>query len=161
MSGKRQSIPPEQQRGALLALERYFVRAKLMERDYEAATTRMVRRAMHKAPRDALVGPALEQDSYFHLWLGSLRVVVDGWRNRLKCSDPAIDDLLDSELSPLFQHFRNSVFHFDPEYGDAPFNYAGEEALEWLDSLMEAFSSFFRQALGDESLVDALENAPA
>lgn|SRR5574341_159119 len=161
MVNHRKAIPPSDQHDALMALERYFIRAKLMQRDYGAATMKLVRRSMHRAPKDALRGPALEKDSYFHLWLGCLKVVIDGWRNRFKISEPPIDELLDSRYDALFTHFRNTVFHFDPEYNEAPFNYAGEEALEWLESLMSAFADFFRNALGDDSLVDALEDAAA
>lgn len=78
-------------------------------------------------------------------------MVLDGWRERLRCNDPDIDDLLDSELTPLLTDFRNSVFHYDPEYPSAPLNYTGEEGLEWLERLMSGLAEFFQRELGEDS----------
>jgi len=45
------------------------------------------------------------------------------------------------------------VFHYDPEFSNAPPNYAGEEALEWLESLMSGLASFFGRERGRASLL--------
>lgn len=156
----RQRIPDENRRDALLSLERYFIRALLMYRAYERANTEVARRVVAREAQNAVASVVIEKDSYYYLWIGCLKVVVDGWRERLRCSDPAIDELLESYMADYLKDFRDMVFHFDPAYADAAFNYAGgEEHFEWPDQVTEAFDAYFRRELGEDSMLTRLKLA--
>lgn len=148
---QKRPIPKADQRGALIALERYFTRAVVMCRDYWRAGSEVAKLAVKREPIEKLRPAALEQDAYFHLWLGSLKVVIDGWKERLEYHDPEIDDLVSGGFDQLFKQFRNVVFHFEPEYLDEPFSYTGEQGLTWLEDLMHAFADFFHSELGTDS----------
>jgi hypothetical protein len=154
----RTKIPQANRRDALLALERYFIRALLMYRSYRRLNKEVARRVVvAREPKEGLIPILLQKDSYYYLWIGCLNVVVEGWRERLHSTDPAIDELLDSYMADYLKDFRDMVFHFDPAYGDAAFNYVGgQENFEWPDELTDAFQAYFIRELGDHSMVGKL-----
>jgi len=81
-------------------------------------------------------------------WLGSLYVLVEGWRD-LKLSDPEIDQQLRSPHVESLRRFRNGVFHFQKKYFDdrflAMFNEGGPQ---WAEELHNSFGRYFKAWLG-------------
>jgi len=110
MSPHRSPRPSSSRRDDLLVLERFYICVLLMERAYEKATSDWAARVIRRASIEELVSLTLERDSYFNLWMGCLRFVLECWQERLRCTDPQIDELLDSELTPLLEDFRNRSF---------------------------------------------------
>ena len=91
--------------------------------------------------------------NYMSYWYGGLYVVVEGWK-RLALHDPAIDGLLASPNVKLLKDFRNSVFHYHPEYFEARFNAfmeATPQTVPWVTALNNAFSAYFLTRLNREA----------
>jgi len=78
------------------------------------------------------------------LWLGSLYVVVEGWK-ATKCSDSRIDELLTSRNVDDLRRFRNWLFHFQTKYVDERYTMLTKspDVIDWAVTLMGEFERYF------------------
>lgn len=80
-------------------------------------------------------------------WLGSLYVLVEGWKD-LRLSDEKIDKLLTSPHVQALKRFRNGVYHFQRRYFDDRFlGMFQENGPEWASELHNEFGRFFKDWL--------------
>lgn len=86
---------------------------------------------------------------YMSYWYATLYVVIEGWE-KLKYSDPRIDELIKSPNVDLLRRYRNGVVHFQKDYFDArivAFWTRSSERVEWLETLSSEFGRFFLEKL--------------
>jgi hypothetical protein len=84
---------------------------------------------------------------YLGYWLGSLYVVVEGWKE-LGFSDPSIDDLLRDETHvELLRLYRNGCFHYQASYFEKRFVglWGSDGGLSKARRLQSAFRKWFGQ----------------
>jgi hypothetical protein len=94
-------------------------------------------------------------------WMGSLYVVIEGWKE-LGLTHSRVDELLLSSHVDNLRRFRNGVFHFQPTYFDDRFIqiFVGAGA-DWALELHDEFSEFFKdrfESQGIEIAVEELED---
>jgi hypothetical protein len=96
---------------------------------------------------DVNVGLAL---MYFAYWFSGMFVLIEGYKS-IGITEPAIEELLkQQDKVDILRRYRNTVYHFQPEYFDdrnvAFMNSAGS-MLPWLRDLRIAFSRFIEEWL--------------
>jgi hypothetical protein len=104
---------------------------------------------MQIAAPEELADPNIYQARPFGIfmgyWYASLFVVIEGWED-LNEEDEVLQGLLKSPNTALLKRFRNAVFHYQKNYRDPrliELISEGNEVVEWIWSLDEAFSAFF------------------
>lgn len=125
----------------MLALHRYLAWADAMR----AHSEKVMPAAQGKGLDDVNVGLAL---MYFAYWFSTLYVVIEGYRS-LKLNDDAIEKLLeDKDKVDILRRYRNTIFHFQPEYFDdrnVAFMNSANTILPWLKELRIAFAKFIER----------------
>lgn len=82
---------------------------------------------------------------YMSLWYATFYVLIEGWQ-KLKLSDPKIDEYLQSKNVDLLRRYRNGVFHFQHKYFDSRFLELmenGDDIVNWVRGLRDEFSRWF------------------
>jgi hypothetical protein len=139
----------------LYTLHRYYIWANAMGTEFK----RMLAEASEAGSQ---IEPGTETGILAFMWMSywyaALYVVIEGWRE-LGVHDEQADALLESPNVDLLRRYRNGVFHFQRQYFDARFMGLiddGEDVVEWVESLNNAFSRVFLDAFGHPP-----EGAPA
>ena len=90
----------------------------------------------------------LESEMYLCLWFSLIYVLVEGWRT-LRIRDRELTELLRSPYTDMLRRFRNATFHPN-DYDDdriAALSAEGQQSIEWVRQLTEAFRTFFNSNL--------------
>lgn len=121
-------------------LHRYFISAHLMRREFERELDREV---------DTPTGLSIKGYAFLSLWYAALYVTVEGWQQS-EFSDPVVDSLLADETKlNLLRIYRNSIFHFQPDYWpEKKIGFLkGSETALWVRELHDAVGNSLLERL--------------
>jgi hypothetical protein len=123
---------------AFVTLTRYWMWSVALR---DAGIPLLAPEAAGKTLSDAECSRATALLSY---WFASLYVLSEGWR-QLGIRDSTVDTLLTEEHVSLLRRYRNGMFHFQADFGDARFTelILSSDTFRWVVALNNAFGAFF------------------
>lgn len=127
----------------VFTLHRYFIWANAMRTQLDLIFKNMNQSGTEEITKD--LPEMISIFMYMSMWYGMLYVVVEGWRE-LGLSDPVIDELLASPNVDFLRKYRNSAFHYQPEYLNAKqseFLKSEFKPVEWVRKLNSEFGRYF------------------
>jgi hypothetical protein len=127
----------------ILTLHRYYIYANLMRTLFDQELA---------AGRRPVVWDEIEPVTVYQTyWYAALYVVIEGWQ-KLRLTDPAIDDLIRSPFVATLKEHRNSTFHFFPKYYDdrrLQFLLGGADSAGWMRGLNQQFGRYFLERFAE------------
>ncbi len=124
-------------------LHRYYIWANRMRAHYDEVLDK------NKGTPSIDSEPFIEAFMYMSIWYGLLFVVIEGWRD-LKLIDSKIDMLLQSSNVDFLRLYRNSAFHFQPDYFNhkqMAFMVSKDNPVAWVRTLNKEFGRYFLDSI--------------
>ena len=87
-------------------------------------------------------GAEIEFMTYLEFWLSALFVTAEGYR-RLRLKDARLDSLIREHVSEL-KAVRDSIYHYDHEFGRKGTAFFEGNGINWALELHEAFKPILR-----------------
>jgi hypothetical protein len=90
-----------------------------------------------------------------HYLAATVFETAEGFRDKLKLTDPDVDKLLEDPQYQLLRHFRHTVFHFNPDpMAPKHTNFILKGTIYYLKQLMQALRGFFCKNVRTRTVTD-------